>query len=143
MVWEWTSHRWVGSKTESRTTPCQSMSNRVGSGCLILLGRLRSGLGLEWSSSSREGRIKLHRGKPVLEFPASSPQIFLLYSLTSGQDLASLRDAYAPHSPPSKVSHPGGNVHDCFTSCDGLAEQKACSGVCLLSIKGQHVASHA
>ena len=65
----------------------------------------------------------------------SSPQIFLLYSLTSRQDLASLGDAYAPHFPPSKVSHPGGNVHDCFTGCDGLAEKKACSRVGLLSIK--------
>ena len=77
---------------------------RAGLGCLILSGRLWSGPGLEWSSSSREGRVELHRGKPVLEFPMSSPQIFLLYSLTSGQDLASLGDAYAPHSPPSKVS---------------------------------------
>ena len=73
----------------------------------------------------------------------SSPQIFLLYPLTSHQDLASLRDAYALHSPPSKVSHPGGNVHDCFTGCDGLTKKKACSRVGLLSIKGQHVASHA
>ena len=72
------------------------MSNRVGSGCLVLLGRLWSGLGLEWSSSSREGRVELHSGKPVLEFPASPPQISLLYSLTSHQGLTSLRDAYAP-----------------------------------------------
>ena len=111
------------------------MSNRVGSECIILSGRLRSGPGLEWSSSSREGRVQLHRGKPVLEFPVSSPKIFLLYSLTSHQDLTSLRDAYAPHSPPSKVSHPGGNVRDCFTGCNGLAEKKANSRVCLLSIK--------
>ena len=142
MAWEWTSHWWVGSKTGSRTTPWQSMSNKVGAGHLILLGRLQSAPGLEWSSGSREGSIKLHRGKPVMEFPASSPQILLLYSLTSGQDLTSLRDADAPHSLPNKVSHPGGNVHNCFTSCDGLAKQKACSGVCLLSIKGQHVACH-
>ena len=143
MTWEWPSHRWISSKTQSRTTPCQSMLNRVGSGCIILSGWLRSGLRLEWSSSSREGWVQLHRGKPVLEFPESSPQIFLLYSLTSHQDLTSLGDDYAPHSSPSKVSHPGGNVHDCFTSCDGLAKKKTCSRVCLLSIKGQHVASHA
>ena len=96
---------------------------------------MQSGPRLEWLSSSREGRVQLHRGKPVLEFLVSSPQIFLLYPLTSHQDLTSLGDAYAPHSPPSKVSHPGGNVHNCFTGCDGLAEEKACSRVGLLSIK--------
>ena len=41
-----------------------------------------------------------------------------------------------------KVSHPGGNVRDCFTGGDGLAEKKACSRVGLLSIIGQHVTSH-
>ena len=99
--------------------------------------------GLEWLSSSREGRVQLHRGKPVLELPASSPQIFLLYPLTSCQDLASLRDAYTSHSPPSEVCHPGGNICDCFTGCDGLTVKEACSRVGLLSIKGQHMASHA
>ena len=51
-------------------------------------------------------------------------------------------DAYTLHSPPSGVSHPGGNVCNCFTGCDGLTVKKACSRVGLLSIKGQHVASH-
>ena len=119
------------------------MLSRVGLGHIILSGWQQSGLGLKWSSSSRERRVQLHRGKLVLELPASSPQIFLLYPLTSHQDLASLGDTYTSHSPPSKVSHPGGNICDCFTGCDGLTVKEACSRVGLLSIKGQHMASHA
>ena len=65
----------------------------------------------------------------MLEFPTSSPQIFLLYPLTSRQDLAGLRDAYASHSQPSKVSHPGGDVCDCFAGSDGLADQKTYSRI--------------
>ena len=42
----------------------------------------------------------------------SLPQTFLLYPLTSRQDLTRLRDAYAFHSPPSEVSHPGGDISD-------------------------------
>ena len=44
------------------------------------------------------------------------------------------------HSPPSKVSHPGGDVSDCLTGGDGLSDQKTCPRVSLFPIKGQHVA---
>ena len=73
----------------------------------------------------------------------SLPQIFLLYPLTSRQDLTGIRDAYAFHSPPSKVSHPGGDISDCLTGSDSLADQKTCPRVSLFPIKGQHVACHA
>ena len=73
----------------------------------------------------------------------SSPQIFLLYPLTSHQDLTGLGDAYAFYSPPSKVSHPGGDISDGLTGGDGLADQKTCPRVSLFPIKDQHVARHA
>ena len=73
----------------------------------------------------------------------SSPQIFLFYPLTSHQDLTGLRDAYAFHSPPNKVSHAGGDISDCLTGGDSLADQKTCPRVSLFPIKSQHVARHA
>ena len=72
-----------------------------------------------------------------------SPQTFLLYPLTSRQDLTHLRDAYTFHSPPSEVSHPGGDISNGLTGGDGLTNQKACPRVSLFPIKGQHVACHA
>ena len=143
MTGECPPHGGVRGKTWSRTTPCQFVSNRVAPRCIILSGGLRSDPRLEWSSSSREGRVQLHGRKPLLELHMSPPQIFLLYALTSRQDLAGLRDAYAFHSPPSKVSHPGGDVSDCLTGGYGLANQKICPRVSLFPIKGQHVAHHA
>ena len=95
------------------------------------------GVGMVWQWQRAESPTAWWRtgsGAP------SSPQIFLLQPLTSHQDLASLGDAYASHSPPSKVSHPVGNIRDCFTGCDGLTVKEACSR--LLSIKGQHMASY-
>ena len=37
----------------------------------------------------------------------------------------------------------GGDVSDCLTGGDGLADQKTCPRVSLFPIKGQHVARHA
>ena len=73
----------------------------------------------------------------------SLPQTFLLYPLTSHQDLTHLRDAYAFHSPCSKVSHPGGDNSYCLTGGYGLVNQQAGPRVSLFPIKGQHVARHA
>ena len=126
-VREWSSHRCIGHATWARTTLCQSMSNRMDPGHLILSRGLWISPGLKRLSSNRKGRVKLHRGKPVLEFPVSSPQILLIYSLTCCQDLTSFRDAHAVHPPLSKVSHPGGNVCYCSASCDSLAEQETYS----------------
>ena len=137
------SHGGVRGKTRSRTTPCQSASNRVAPRHIILLGGLRSDPRLEWLSSSGEGRVHLHGRKPLLELPTSLPQTFLLYPLTSRQDLTCLRDAYAFHSPPSIVSHLGGDISYHLTGIYGLADQKTCPRVSLFPIKGQHVAHHA
>ena len=73
----------------------------------------------------------------------SLPQTFLLYPLTSRQDLTRLGGAYAFHSPRSKVSHPGGDIGYRLTGGYGLVEQKTSPRVCLFSIKGQHVTRHA
>ena len=73
----------------------------------------------------------------------SPSQTFLLYPLTSHQNLTCLGDAYAFHSPPSKVSHPGGDVSYRLTGGYGLVDQKTGPRVCLFPIKGQHVARHA
>ena len=97
---------------------------------------------LKWPSSGREGGVQLHRGELVLEVPASLPQAFLLWPLASCQDLTSLREAYASHSPPSEVSHPGRNVGYSLTRYDTLIVEEACSRVILLSVEGQHMASH-
>ena len=143
MTGECSPHRGVWGETWSRTTPCQSVLNRVAPRCIILSGGLQSNPRLEWSSSRREGRVQLHGGKLLLELPTSSPQILLLDPLTSCQDLTGLRDAYAFHSPPSKVSHPGGDVSYRLTGGYGLADQKTCPRVSLFPIKGQHVSRHA
>ena len=143
MTGECPSQGGVRGKTQSRTTPCQSTSNRVATRRIILLGRLRSNPRLEWLSSSGEGRVHLHGGKPLLELPTSSPQTFLLYPLTSCQDLTRLGGAYAFHSPRSKVSHPGGDISYCLTGSYGLVMQKTGPRVCLFPIKGQHVTCHA
>ena len=73
----------------------------------------------------------------------SSPQTFLLYPLTSRQDLTRLGDAYAFHSPRSKVSHPGGDISYHLTGGYGLVDQQTGPRVSLFPIKGQHVACHA
>ena len=142
MTGECPSHGGVRGKTRSRTTPCQSMSNRVAPRHIILSVLLQSNLRLEWLSGSGESRIYLHGGKPLLELPTSSPQTFLLYPLTSHQDLTHLGDAYASHSSPSKVSHPGGDVSYRLTGSYGLVDQKTGPRVSLFPIKGQHVAHH-
>ena len=72
----------------------------------------------------------------------SLPQAFLLYRLTSCQNLTHLGDAYAFHSPHSKVSHPGGHISYHLTGGYGLIDQKTGPRVCLFPIKGQHVARH-
>ena len=73
----------------------------------------------------------------------SSPQAFFLYPLTSRQDLTHLGDAYAFHSPSSKVSHPGGDISYCLTGSYGLIEQKTGPRVSFFPLKGQHVTRHA
>ena len=73
----------------------------------------------------------------------SSPQAFLLYPLTSHQDLTHLGDAYAFYSPCSKVSHPSGDIGYRLTGGYGLVEQKTSPRICLFPIKGQHVTRHA
>ena len=78
----------------------------------------------------------------MLEIPASSPQAFPLWPLPSCHDLTSLGDAYTSHSPPSEVSHPGGNVGYSLTGYDTLIVEEACPRVSLLSIEGQHMAGH-
>ena len=69
----------------------------------------------------------------------SLPQTFLLYPLTSHQDLTCFGGAYAFHSPRSIVSHPGGDISYRLTGGYGLVEQEAGPRVCLFPIKGQHV----
>ena len=142
MTGECPSHGGVRGKTRSRATPCQSTSNRVAPRCIILSGGLWSDPGLEWLSSSGEGRVHLHGGKLLLELPTSLPQTFLLYPLTSHQDLTHLGDAYAFHSPRSKVSHPGGDISYRLTGGYGLVDQKTSPRVCLSPKNGQHVAHH-
>ena len=112
----------VRGKTRSRTAPSQSTSNWGAPRCIILSGRRRSDLGLEWLSSGREGRVHLQGGKPLLKLPTSSPQTFFFYPLTSHQDLTCLRGAYAFYSPCSKVSHPGGDIGYCLAGGYGLVE---------------------
>ena len=143
MTGECPSHGGVRGKTQSRTTPCRSMLNRVAPRHIILSGGLWSDPGLEWLSGSGEDRIHLHGGKLLLELPMSSPQTFLLYLLTSCQNLTRLGDAYAFHSSHSKVSHPGGDISYRLTGGYGLVDQKTGPRVCLFPIKGQHVTRHA
>ena len=129
-------------KTRSRTAPSQSMSNRGAPRHVILSGRLRSDPGLERLSCGGEGRVHLQGGKPLLELPTSSPQTFLLDSLTPCQDLTRFRNANAFHPPCSKVSHPSGETSYHLTGGDGLVKQKAGLRVPLFPIKGQHMTSH-
>ena len=129
-------------KTQSRTTPGQSMSNRGSPGCIILSGRLWSDPGLKRLSSGGEGRVHLQGRKPLLELPTSPPQTFLFYPLTSRQDLSRFSGANALDSPCSKVSHPSGDISYHLTGGDGLVEQKTGPGIHLFPIKGQHMTSH-
>ena len=129
-------------KTQSRTTPSQSMSNRGSPGCIILSGRLRSNPELKWLSSSGEGRVHLQGGKPLLELPMSPPRTFLLYPLTSRQDLSHFSGANALDSPRSKVSHLSGDISYHLTGGDGLVKQKTGPRIRLFPIKGQHMTSH-
>ena len=82
-------------KTRSRTTPGQSMTNWGSPGCIVLSGQLWSDPGLKRLSSGREGRVHLQGGKPLLELQTSLPQTFLLYPLTSRQDLSRFSGANA------------------------------------------------
>ena len=98
---------------------------------------------LKWLGGGGEGRVHLQGRKPLLGLPTSSPQTFLLYPLTSCQDLTRFGDAYAFNPPCSKVSHPGGDISYCLTGGYGLVEQKTGLRVSLFPIKGQHVTRHA
>ena len=132
----------VRSKTWRGTTPGQTKSNRGATRCIVFSGRLRSDPGLEWLSSSGEGRVHLQGRKPLLKLPTSSPQTFPLYPLTPRQDLTHFRSAYAFYPPHSKVSHPSGDISYHLTGGYGLVEQKTGLSVRLFPIKGQHVTSH-
>ena len=142
MTRKWPSQGRVRGKTQSRTTPSQSMSNRGAPRHIILSGQLRSALGLKRLSSGGEGRVHLQGRKPLLKLPTSSPQTFPFYPLTSRQDLTHLGGAYAFYSPCGKVSHPGGDIGYHLAGGYGLVEQKTGPKICLFPIKGQHVTSH-
>ena len=73
----------------------------------------------------------------------SSPPVLLLQPLTSCQNFSSLRDANASHPPSRKVSHPSGNIDDCFTGNDSLIMEEAGPRISLLTVEGQHMTSHA
>ena len=132
----------VRGKTQSRTAPSQSTSNRGAPRCIVLSGRLRSDPGLKRLSSGGEGRVHLQGRKPLLKLPTSSPQTFLFSPLTARQDLTRLGGAYALYSPCGKVSHPGGDIGYNLAGGYGLVEQKTGPRICLFPIKGQHVTSH-
>ena len=129
-------------KTQSRTAPGQSMSNWGSPGCVVLSGRLRNDPGLKRLSSGGEGRVHLQGRKPLLKLPMSPPQTFLLYPLTSRQDLSHFSGANTLYSPHSKVSHPSGDISYHLTGGDGLVEQKTSPRIRLFPIKGQHMTSH-
>ena len=57
--WGCPSPRQASSTATGRTAPYQSILS-------IHQGQQQGGLWLEWSSSSGEGRVQLHRGEPVL-----------------------------------------------------------------------------
>ena len=133
----------VRGKTQSRTAPSQSTSNRGAPRRIVLSGQLRSDPGLKWLSSGGEGRVHLQGRKLLLKLPTSSPLTFLFYPLTSHQDLTRLGGAYAFHSPRSKVSHLSGDISYRLTGGYGLVKQKTGPGICLFPIKGQHMTCHA
>ena len=119
----------VRGKTHSGIAPGQHMSNRGAPRHVVFLAQLRSDPGLEWLSHGGEGRAYLQGRKPLLELPMSPAQTFLLYPLTSCQDLTHFREANALHSPHSKVSHPSGDISYRLTGGDGLVKQKTGPGV--------------
>ena len=71
----------------------------------------------------------------------SLPPVLFLEPLTCCHNFTCFGDAHTFCSPSSKMSHPGGNIKDGFTSHHSFIMDEAGFRISLFTIKGYHVTS--